>query len=59
LALAELQTIDDKKRENKHCVLSATVGDENMQITLHRISVDQFKAQLMARALYVFHNEDN
>jgi hypothetical protein len=59
LALSELQTIDDEERENEHCVWSATVSDENMQSTLHRISVDQFKAQLMARALYVFHNEDN
>jgi hypothetical protein len=30
-----------------------------MQSTLHIRSVDQFKDQLIAKALYVFHNDDN
>lgn len=30
-----------------------------MQGTLHSTSVDQFKDQLIAKALYVFHKDDN
>lgn len=38
---------------------SVKVKGETIQGTLHSRSVDQFKDQLIAKALYVFHNDDN
>jgi hypothetical protein len=35
------------------------ISGEDMKGTLQSKSVDQFKLQLIAKALYVFHNDDN
>jgi hypothetical protein len=59
LALSERQEVENEEGKDEHYAKSADMKKYQMQSTLHRRSVDQFRAQLIARAAYVFHNEDS